>query len=150
MTASCTDTHRFHDALVDSDLVSGPIKKYSRQYCSTVSIQTAIGRHAIQLSFHALLVGTTVSCSQLDCQHSCPSEARSCASLCSTGVVVALSPAVVFWNKVFPVVRLSPAAVSASGCTEMTIFPRIRWEMLSNGVLLSLNCSETLKGMQLL
>jgi hypothetical protein len=139
MNATCISPHSFHDALVDSDLVTKPIKKYTQQYCSTLSFQTAKGRHSVQLSFGALLAGTTLRCSQVGCQYDCLSQASSCDSLCSAAVVVTLSPSVLLWNKLFPFLSLAPAGVSTSGCTEVTMSPRTRWKAMSNGVLRSLN-----------
>lgn len=138
MSAICTKAQAFHDALVDSDLVSGPIKSDSQRYCSTMSVQTSAAGRSLQLSLGAVIKTSTVTSSHPPSQHSCRSSAGNCDSLCLSAVVLTLSPAVALWNRVFHLFRLSPAGVSSSGCTEVTTYPRIRWEVDSNGMLLFL------------
>ena len=133
MSGGCTSAHTFHDALVDSELVSQPTHKYG--YCSTVSVQSAAAGRSVQLGLGSLVAGVTVRARPVQ---SCPSGAGVCESLCSSAISLQISPAVAFWNRLFRQFRLLPEGVSASGCTEVIIVPAIRWEVGANGMLLSL------------
>ena len=131
MSASCTSAHTFHNALVDAELITERTAKHS--YCSTVSVQSVAAGRSVQLGLGSLVGIRTVRAWP---SQSCPSGEDGCDSLCSSAVSLQLSPAVVLWNRVFRSFRLLPAGVSVSGCTEVMIVPKIKWEVGFRGMLL--------------
>lgn len=134
VSAGCNKTHRFHDALVNSSLVSQRIKQQVDRYCSTVSIQTKVLSSIVHLGLSASVLGTSVTPKLVHCAQN-PS---SCDDQCLSAVVLKLSPAVAAWNRVFPILGLSPAATSVSGCTEVPMYPKHAWQQSPAGALLML------------